>query len=753
MTDVEKQAENPEWEKARKALEDLNRDKNKSDASNQNERFQKGPGFFPGNMPFSQYTNQWQQGFGYGMTPWGGGPFQQMGGYMNQYGSMPRPNFQRGMGPAGNRFRMGTNMSPRMRPYNNLYTSFDSTPPNQSSAGKLPQQQAAPPLPPDPAPSPPAVTHSYTAVPKPPTPRFQGPNTGRGRSHGSIRFNLGVTRKTMPENQRPDAANPSGHEEAKPDKESLNEAHSNMQRKANEARTNSVATHSSAKGLHENSKPWPPELMEYIQRSFQACDTEADKDRTEAYLKSLLNERMKSGVAHQIDWSTEPLPIHLLKPKPELKMELREKLSQKQDRHSPRHADRRKVSRSSRLSRYSRSPSSSRSRSRSRSYSPKRRRYRRHSNERSSSGSDSPGVMNTNSGRYTGSGRQDKKANAKSRLGPKAKIEVPKSVVTPGTSKKGKNKKNKKNTNTFKLDDPNKAFKMAKRADRFQSQIGETKERLTFTINKYDNNGEEMDWEEMQVVGTSKDIFKPYLRLTSAPDPATVRPVNVLKVSLEKVKEDWVDKQDYRYTCEQMKSIRQDLTVQGVRDQFTVQVYETHARIALEKGDHEEFNQCQSQLRQLYSEGVDSANQPEFFAYSILYYVYTKNTTDLTSVMAALTTKLRENECVSHALHVRQAWMYGNYKRFFSLYQDSPRMAGYLMDKFVERERRNAIKRIIRSYVFFCYFRMNILGCLCACVVRYTKCGLSFFACLGYAGWRNALRYTTRSDIGPCILT
>lgn len=85
------------------------------------------------------------------------------------------------------------------------------------------------------------------------------------------------------------------------------------------------------------------------------------------------------------------------------------------------------------------------------------------------------------------------------------------------------------------------------------------------------------------LVGTCEKLEKQYFRLTSAPDPTQVRPLHVLEKTLELLKKKWRTESNYSYICDQFKSLRQDLTVQHIKTDFTVLVYEIHARIALEK--------------------------------------------------------------------------------------------------------------------------------------------------------------------------
>lgn len=206
---------------------------------------------------------------------------------------------------------------------------------------------------------------------------------------------------------------------------------------------------------------------------------------------------------------------------------------------------------------------------------------------------------------------------------------------------------------------------------------------------------EDIDWDALTVKGTCQEIEKRYLRLTSAPDPSTVRPEEVLEKALLMVQN---SEKNYLYKCDQLKSIRQDLTVQRIRNELTVKVYETHARLALEFGDLPEYNQCRSQLKSLYAEGIAGCHM-EFSAYNLLSVIlHANNRRELLSLMSRLSDEAKKHEAVRHALSVRAAVASGNYVLFFRLYKTAPNLNTYLMDLCTENMRFEAVKSMSRAY-------------------------------------------------------
>ena len=160
------------------------------------------------------------------------------------------------------------------------------------------------------------------------------------------------------------------------------------------------------------------------------------------------------------------------------------------------------------------------------------------------------------------------------------------------------------------------------------------------------------DYSKMTVKGTCEVKEKEYLRLTAPPKPEQVRTLRTLRKHHSDLTAKIRDGNfDYTWICSQYKAIRQDLTVQRINNELTVKVYETHARVALEMKDLNEFNQCQTQLMRLYDEHIakgpcmkEVKNRNEFLSYRILYSIilqsnkkYEGGSTDMLNLLEELT--------------------------------------------------------------------------------------------------------------------
>jgi SAC3 family protein LENG8/THP3 len=261
------------------------------------------------------------------------------------------------------------------------------------------------------------------------------------------------------------------------------------------------------------------------------------------------------------------------------------------------------------------------------------------------------------------------------------------------------------------------------RASRFAGRGGladiNSKSKSTLNFDKYKGAAtiggsnkklDEQDYERMTVKGTCKTLEKAYLRLTAPPKAEQVRPRRVLKLHLANLKaeRDQASRRDYLWFCSQFKAIRQDCTVQRIQDTFTVDVYETHARVALEESDMNEFNQCQTQLIQLYKRLTDPMalrHQNEFLGYRILYQTFVVivnggGSSDLLKTMLSVThSQQQQDPIIRHALAVRRASSGGDYHAFFRLYKKCPTVwSEYLMDGLVPAVRFDGLKCIAKSY-------------------------------------------------------
>lgn len=215
-----------------------------------------------------------------------------------------------------------------------------------------------------------------------------------------------------------------------------------------------------------------------------------------------------------------------------------------------------------------------------------------------------------------------------------------------------------------------------------------------------DLDGETKFMSSEAVVGTCMEMEKMYIRLQSMPDPATVRPERVLVKWAERLQVKYdTDEADWEWISDQFKAIRQDMVIQHIRSANAITVYETNGRLALQEHDYPEFYKIQSFLMGLYKDNADSrANEAEFLAYRLFYWMLNNNTVDMTKDIRNMEPQVKQHPCIKHAVQLHQALELSDYVSFFRLYSDTPNMGKSIVDTLRDRIRTRALRVILRSY-------------------------------------------------------
>lgn len=314
---------------------------------------------------------------------------------------------------------------------------------------------------------------------------------------------------------------------------------------------------------------WPESLNNYVNRCYSKCKTKFDKDQVEIVLKGKITMAANKGSLFTTDWDSEPTPsVHserlckdILKTSQPIigtvKNVTPSKTSKKSlksnDLDGPKYNIKDKQIENEIKADKSRSPKySSRRRSRSSScessFSSNKRKSRRRSDSVDSNDKTTHKQLYSSSSKKL---KKQKNINNKKKIFLKPHGQI-------GGDVEGDREKLKERAQRFK--------QQLKKAP--QQTLGTfDKKRLQIPAQKnffFDDSCRDDGFDvlaDLHIVGTCRDLEKPFLRLTKAPSPSEVRPEEVLVYSLANVKERWKVKQEYFFACDQLKSIRQDLTV------------------------------------------------------------------------------------------------------------------------------------------------------------------------------------------------
>lgn len=332
--------------------------------------------------------------------------------------------------------------------------------------------------------------------------------------------------------------------------------------------TGDVPSPSSSTSGSQSAMEWPEALYNYVARCYMKCQSPLDKDLCEITLKGKITMAANRGELFTKDWESEPMPVLHSERQQQQQQQTKSPLASNFNKSKnvvagqlAQYQNQTKKNLQSPQARLGKRQSSS-SRSRSRSGTPSKRRKSSESEE----------------DRYPKTALLSKAAKKKAKRAKNSAFYTKHGAAAIGGLASVDTERLKKRADRFKASTSTKP-----QGQSWDVQPLSAKKRLSmpsaFSSLVDDSMGDDLeDFMNLHIVGTCRNLEKQFLRLTKAPDASEVRPVDVLRYSLTNVQNRWKEKQDYYYACDQLKSIRQDLTVQGIRDSFTVQVYETHAR-------------------------------------------------------------------------------------------------------------------------------------------------------------------------------
>lgn len=360
--------------------------------------------------------------------------------------------------------------------------------------------------------------------------------------------------------------------------------HSQTQSNSNTTPTQNLSPVKKSESFHNPADAWPDSLNNYVARCYAKCKTNFDKDQIDICLKGRITAAANRGELWTKDWDAEPTPsVHSERNSIVLKPPVPGQLASFQNATASAQSSKKGISQSlgQRLGNRANGKRTSRSRSRSPYTASSHNSRKRHSRSSSHSSSDSDGPRRKSRRSSSATSSDDNykslstvrssKTKMSSRLGA-VRISAGNTMLNTN-NKKNKNKKNKNkkiHPDLIRGDIVSDVERLQQRAARFtetKKQItsapmanGKKKHAKHHRLYVDDTDGN-LDLIDFHIVGTCRDLEKSFLRLTKAPAASEVRPADVLMFSLGNVKSKWTEKKDYFYACDQLKSIRQDLTV------------------------------------------------------------------------------------------------------------------------------------------------------------------------------------------------